>query len=112
MPEISVLVPVCNVENYLEQCLDSLIAQSFKNIEIICIDDGSTDQSREVCEQFCRKDGRIRLYRQENKGVSSARNLGLEAAAGEYVFFLDSDDAIHPSLIEAAVVRLRYPRQN
>ena len=101
--KVSVIIPVYNSEAFLRQCIQSVIRQTYQNMEVLIIDDGSTDQSREVCEQFCRKDGRIRLYRQENKGVSSARNLGLEAAAGEYVFFLDSDDAIHPSLIEAAV---------
>ena len=103
MSKVSVIIPVYNSEAFLRQCIQSVIRQTYQNMEVLIIDDGSTDQSREVCEQFCRKDGRIRLYRQENKGVSSARNLGLEAAAGEYVFFLDSDDAIHPSLIEAAV---------
>ena len=87
MSKVSVIIPVYNSEAFLRQCIQSVIRQTYQNMEVLIIDDGSTDQSREVCEQFCRKDGRIRLYRQENKGV----------------FFLDSDDAIHPSLIEAAV---------
>lgn len=111
MIKVSVIIPVYNAETFLRQCIQSVICQTYQELEILVIDDGSTDQSREVCEQFSRTDRRIRLFHQENKGVSSARNVGLDAATGEYVFFLDSDDAIHPSLIQEAVRQAEASRE-
>ena len=91
---ISVIIPVYNVENYLRECLDSVINQSLDNIEIICVNDGSTDKSRDILSEYKNKDKRISILDKENGGLSSARNAGLKAAVGKYVFFLDSDDCI------------------
>ena len=91
---VSIVVPVYNVEDYLERCLDSLIAQTYKEIEIILIEDGSVDGSLSICKSYAGKDSRITLIEQENIGLSGARNKGLEVYKGEYVMFVDSDDYI------------------
>ena len=100
MPKISVIVPVYNVEQYLPKCLDSIINQTFKDIEIICINDGSTDNSGKVLEEYAQKDDRIKVLNQDNKGLSAARNNGISQAKGEYISFVDSDDFIHPKFLE------------
>ena len=100
MPKISVIVPVYNVEQYLPKCLDSIINQTFKDIEIICINDGSTDNSGKILEQYAQKDDRIKVLTQENQGQAVARNKGLDIAKGEYIYFVDSDDFIHPQTLE------------
>ncbi|MBE7712495.1 MAG: glycosyltransferase [Cyanobacteria bacterium SIG26] len=89
---VSVIVPVYNVEKYLERCLDKLINQTLKSIEIICINDGSKDNSREILAKYAQKDNRIIIIDQENAGLSAARNAGMEIAKGEYIGFVDSDD--------------------
>ncbi len=99
--KISVIIPVYNTKEYLEDCVNSVLEQTWPDFELILIDDGSQDGSREICEELCRKDNRIRSIFQEHKGVSAARNAGIEAAEGKYLFFLDSDDMIHPQLLEA-----------
>ncbi len=99
--KISVIIPVYNTKEYLEDCVNSVLEQTWTKIEVILIDDGSKDGSKELCEELCRRDNRIRLFPQEHKGGSAARNAGIEAAEGEYLFFLDSDDMIHPQLLEA-----------
>lgn len=99
MKEISVIVPVYNVENYLDQCIQSILNQSFPKFELILINDGSTDRSGEICERYAKKDDRITLIHQENKGLSMARNKGLKVATGEYITFVDSDDSIHSALL-------------
>lgn len=99
MKKISVIIPVYNAENYIAPCIQSVLNQTCKELEILVIDDGSTDRSPHILKELQRTDDRIRLLTQENGGVSSARNRGLHAAEGEYVFFLDSDDAIHPCLL-------------
>lgn len=93
-PLISIIVPVFNLESYLSRCLDSIIQQSYQNIEVIVVNDGSTDNSGEICEAFKRKDNRIRIFHKKNGGVSAARNLGLEHASGAYIGFVDGDDYI------------------
>lgn len=98
---ISVIVPVYNREAYIAECLQSVQAQSWKNFEILVIDDGSTDASLQICCSIAEQDPRIRILQGEHKGVSQARNLGLEAARGEYILFVDSDDIIHSRLMEA-----------
>ena len=96
MGKISVIVPVYNVENYLDGCLESLVAQTYQDIEIVCVNDGSTDGSREKLRQWAERDGRVRVIHQSNAGVSAARNAGIEAATGEFVCFLDPDDRFLP----------------
>lgn len=93
-PLISVIIPVYNVEKYLRRCLDSVIAQTYQNFEIICVDDGSIDDSGKICDQYAVRDARIKVIHQENQGPSAARNRGLDAAEGEYIAFVDSDDYI------------------
>ncbi|MBR3605853.1 MAG: glycosyltransferase family 2 protein [Candidatus Gastranaerophilales bacterium] len=95
-PKISVIIPVYNVEKYLAECLDSVINQTLKEIEILCVNDGSTDASAEIIEQYAKKDERIKVFNQENKGAGSARNVGIKQAQGDFLAFLDSDD-VYPS---------------
>lgn len=90
--KFSIIVPVYNVEAYLERCVESLINQTYNNIEIILVDDGSKDNSPKLCDDFVKKDSRIKVVHKENGGLSDARNVGLEIATGEYVLFVDSDD--------------------
>ncbi|MCQ2387266.1 MAG: glycosyltransferase [Clostridia bacterium] len=92
--KISIIVPVFNTEKYLSECINSLINQTLKNIEIILVDDGSTDNSPAICDEFALKDNRIKVFHKENGGQSSARNLGLKNSNGEYILFVDSDDTI------------------
>lgn len=98
-PLISIIVPIYNAELYLERCLRSLEKQSYHRIEIILIDDGSEDGSREICQQYVEKDIRFLLFTQKNKGVSEARNLGLEKVSGEYILFADSDDYLEENYV-------------
>ena len=88
------IIPVYNVEKYLHRCLDSVIAQTYQNLEIICVDDGSIDESGRICDQYAVRDARIKVIHQENQGLSAARNRGLDVAEGEYIAFVDSDDYI------------------
>ena len=99
-PLISVIVPVYRVEQYLHRCVDSILAQTYTNLEIILVDDGSPDCCGEICEGYAAKDSRIRVIHQENGGVSTARNAGLDVCTGEYICFVDSDDYIHPEMYE------------
>lgn len=92
MVKVSIIVPVYNVEKFLEKCLDSLVNQTLHDIEIICINDGSTDKSLEILKSFANKDKRITVIDKQNEGPSVARNVGLEKAQGEYIGFVDSDD--------------------
>lgn len=100
MPKISVIIPVYNVEKYLPQCLDSITQQTFKDIEIICINDGSLDNSPAILEEYSNKDSRIKIINQQNKGLSEARNTGINEAKGEYISFVDSDDYIEINTYE------------
>ena len=93
-PLISVIVPVYNVENYLRRCVDSIIGQTYKNLEILLVDDGSNDLSGEICDAYTQTDLRVRVFHKKNGGQASARNAGLENASGEYIAFVDSDDWI------------------
>lgn len=97
--KVSIVIPVYNVEKYLICCLDSVLAQQFTDYEAILVDDGSTDSSPAICDDYVRKDHRFRVIHQQNGGLSHARNVGAAAASGDYVFFLDSDDCIHPRLL-------------
>ena len=89
---ISIITPVYNAEKYLRCCIDSIIAQTFTDFELLLIDDGSKDKSGAICDEYAAKDARIRVFHKENGGVSSARNLGLDNAKGEWITFIDSDD--------------------
>lgn len=99
-PLITVIVPVYNIKDYLPRCVHSITAQTYRQLEIILVDDGSTDGTGKLCDRLAREDGRIRVYHKENGGSSSARNLALSHAAGEYVGFVDSDDYIEPDMYE------------
>lgn len=96
--KISFIVPVYSVEPYIRQCIESLQGQTYKDIEIILVDDGSPDQSGEICESYARYDERIRVIRQKNQGVSAARNRGMLEASGEWICFIDADDAVNTNL--------------
>lgn len=100
MPKVSVLVPVYNVEKYLEQCLDSIIGQTLTDIEIICVNDGSTDSSPKILQKYAKKDKRIKIVNKTNGGLPSARNAGIDVAKGEYLSFIDSDDYIQSNMMQ------------
>lgn len=100
MPEISVIVPVYKVEPYLRKCVDSILAQTFTDIELILIDDGSPDNCGAICDEYAAKDNRVVVIHQQNAGVSAARNAGLDIARGSYIGFVDSDDWIEPEMYE------------
>ncbi len=102
-PLVSVVVPVYNVEPYLRRCLDSIVGQTYRNIEIILVDDGSPDACGRICEEYAANDTRIRVIHQENRGLSGARNSGMDAATGEYLMFIDSDDLIDFTMAEKMV---------
>ena len=99
-PQVSVIVPVFNVEPYVRKCLDSIIAQTLQDIEIICVDDGSTDGSLEVLEEYAVKDSRIKVLKQKNLGAGEARNAGMGVSQGDYLFFFDADDFAKPAMLE------------
>ena len=100
MIKFSVIIPVYNVEAYLERCIDSILLQDYQDLEIIIINDGSTDRSPNICEDYAEKDSRIKVIHQLNKGLPGARNSGLKIAKGEYIFFLDSDDYIEQNFFK------------
>lgn len=99
--KISVIIPVYNVEKYLNQCIDSVLGQTYQDLEIILVNDGSTDRSPEICEEYKNKDSRIKLIHQKNSGVSNARNRGIDNAKGEWITFIDSDDYISDNYFDA-----------
>lgn len=101
-PKVSIIIPVYNVEKYIRQCLESVINQTYKNIEIIVINDGTKDGSMKIVEEYL-EDKRIKIINKNNGGLSSARNKGIEEATGEYIYFLDSDDWIEKDTIEVLV---------
>ncbi len=100
--EISVIIPVYNSEKYLRQCLDSIVNQTFKDLEIICVNDGSTDSSLQILQEYASKDDRFVVINQENGGAGKARNTGLQSATGKYLSFLDSDDFFEPTMLQKA----------
>ena len=95
---ISIIIPVYNVENYLNRCIDSVLSQTYKNLEIILIDDGSTDSSSKICDFYQEKDRRVIAYHKRNEGQGIARNYGIDRSKGEYIMFVDSDDWIDPRM--------------
>lgn len=100
MPKVSVVVPVYNVKDYLSKCFDSILAQTITDFELIIVDDGSTDISGNICDEYEKKDSRITVIHQENAGLGGARNTGLKKASGKYILFVDSDDYIEPDLLK------------
>lgn len=106
MPLISIIIPVYNTEKYIRRCIDSVIAQSYSDWELILVDDGSTDESGKICDEYVEKDERIRVFHKENGGVSSARNVGLDNANGEWVTFVDSDDYLQNDALEVLLGHL------
>lgn len=99
-PLVSIIVPVYNVENYIQGCISSIVGQSYNNLEIILVDDGSTDKSGLICDEIAKTDNRIHVIHQQNQGLSGARNSGIDFAKGEYLFFVDSDDFLSITSIE------------
>lgn len=103
MSSVSIIVPVYNVRPFLKRCLDSIIGQTYENIEVLLIDDGSNDGSGEICDEYAIFDPRVKVIHKSNGGVSSARNVGLDCFNGDYVMFVDSDDVIEPDMVETLV---------
>ena len=103
---ISIIVPIYNVENYLRMCLDSIQNQTYKNFECLLINDGSPDNSAEICREYAAKDSRFRYFEKENGGVSSARNLGMKCANGDYITFVDPDDWLDPDYLEILYLKM------
>lgn len=106
MERVSVIIPVYNVEKYLRECVDSVLAQTYENIEVILVDDGSPDSCPAICDEYAAHDARVRVIHQENRGLSAARNAGLSIAVGAYVAFVDSDDVISPIMYEQLVTAI------
>lgn len=100
MAEVSIIVPVYQVEKYIRQCIDSILAQTFTDFELILVDDGSKDRSGQICDEYVRMDNRVRVIHKENGGLSDARNRGMDQAVGSYFLFVDSDDYIAPTMVE------------
>lgn len=100
LPLISIIVPVYNVQDYVGECVESLCRQTYTNLEIVLVDDGSTDGSAEVCDEYACRDERIRVIHQRNRGLSGARNVGLDNIQGEYIAFVDSDDLVMPNYVD------------
>lgn len=107
---VSIIVPVYNVSAYLEECICSLVGQSYRNLEILLVNDGSKDTSGEICDQWAARDSRIRVIHKQNGGAASARNAGMDAATGTYVCFVDSDDAVLPEYVQTLVQTLETKR--
>ena len=105
MELISVIIPVYKTESYLERCIDSVLAQTWTNLQIIAVDDGSPDRSGAILDEYAKRDPRVTVIHQKNKGVSAARNAGLAAASGDYIGFVDSDDALEPDMYEVLIPR-------
>ena len=103
MPLVSVVVPVYNVEKYLDRCVQSVVGQTYDNLEIILVDDGSTDGSAVICDNWASSDGRIKVIHKKNAGLGMARNSGMDSAGGKYIFFFDSDDYVDTKTVEKCV---------
>ena len=104
---ISIIVPVYNVEEYLKECIDSIINQTYKRIEIILVDDGSTDKSGKICDDYAKIDKRIKVVHKENGGLSDARNVGISVSSGKYIAFVDSDDWVEKTMYKKCIVYVK-----
>ncbi len=107
MVDISVIVPVYNVEDLLPRCIESIMAQTKKSLEIILVDDGATDNSGEICDEYAKQDNRIRVFHKKNGGVSSARQCGIDYAVGEYTIHVDPDDWIEPNMLQELYIKAK-----
>ena len=103
---VSIIIPVYNAEKYLGYCLNSIVSQTYKNLEIILVNDGSTDDSLKICDNYAFLDSRVRVINIANRGVSNARNVGLKAATGEYIEFADADDVLNPQMVATLVDKM------
>jgi len=103
MPQFSIIVPVYNVEQYLKTCVDSILEQTYNDFELILVDDGSPDNCSAICDEYAKIDSRVHVIHQENRGLSAARNAGLDAAVGKFVCFVDSDDSVKNNLLETVM---------
>ena len=106
MKKISIIIPMYNSEAFIRQTIQSVIQQTYSNLEVLVVDDGSTDEGVKICRELSLADNRIHVYSLEKRGVSAARNYGLSIANGEYIFFLDSDDMIYPSLLKELLCQM------
>lgn len=107
MAEVSIIVPVYQVENYIRKCIDSILAQTFTDFELILVDDGSKDKSGQICDEYAGMDQRVRVIHQENSGVAAARNHGIAYANGGYLCFVDADDWIEDGMIEQCISQMK-----
>ena len=103
MPLVSVVVAVYNIEKYIETCIQSLLKQTYDEMEILLIDDGSQDESGSICDKYAEKDSRIRVLHKQNGGLSDVRNVGIQEASGKYLMYVDGDDTVSENFVEAAV---------
>ena len=101
--KVSIIIPIFNAEKFIDKCLESVINQTYKNIEILCIDDGSTDNSRKILDSYKERDERVKIFFKCNSGVSDTRNIGIEKSSGEYICFVDSDDYLDENYIERMI---------
>ena len=108
MPKLSIIIPVYNSESYITQCIDSILTQSFTNFELILVNDGSTDSSDKICDEYAQKDSRVVVIHKENGGVSSARNKGIDFAKGEWIMFVDSDDYLSTTYLSAFPMNIEH----
>ena len=106
MPNVSIIVPIYNSEQYIRKCIDSVLSQAYTDFELILVDDGSTDNSKKIIDEYANRDRRIRVIYKENGRPGSARNAGLDVASGTYIYFLDSDDMMHPNLLTTVIPRI------
>lgn len=106
MSKVSIIVPIYNVEIYLRKCIDSILLQTYKNLDVILVNDGSPDNSHKICDEYAQKDDRVIVIHESNVGVSSARNTGLDIASGKYIVFVDLDDYITKDMYELMVYEI------
>lgn len=111
MNKVSIILPIYNVEKYLEKCVNSVISQTYQNIEVILVDDGSKDSSGRICDELVESDNRIKVIHKKNGGLASARNAGYEMATGEYIMYIDSDDVIKNDIAEKCVSAMEKNNQ-
>ncbi len=107
---VSIIIPVYNAEKYLAECVDSVLAQTYRNIEVILVNDGSNDSTKTICDAYLKVDDRVKVFHQKNKGVSSARNVGIDNSRGEYITFIDADDVVDKKFIEKQLLCIQFTK--